>query len=91
MQVYDVPDALNPEAPTDASRFLNGMYTICTLGYYIFIGKYDLDEVTRAAIHAPTSKNWLMEFNYPFQTAAGEGNIFGDPSEWTYAITFCRL
>ncbi|KAJ7035170.1 alpha/beta-hydrolase [Mycena alexandri] len=30
---------------------------------------------TRAALHAPTSKNWVESFNYPFG-----GNDFGDPS-----------
>ncbi|KZT28980.1 alpha/beta-hydrolase [Neolentinus lepideus HHB14362 ss-1] len=45
--VYFVPDALDPEAPLDASVFLN-------------------DNRTRAAIHAPTSKDWEEEFSYPF-------------------------
>ncbi|KAF8524855.1 alpha/beta-hydrolase [Hysterangium stoloniferum] len=41
--------------------------------------------VTRAAIHAPTSKNWSASFNYPFQNnesnfLAPGTNQFGDPS-----------
>ncbi|KAJ3488637.1 hypothetical protein NLI96_g2695 [Meripilus lineatus] len=53
---YNVPDALNPESPLDASEFLN-------------------NDATRAAIHAPTSKNWAATINYPF---SGPGN--SDPS-----------
>jgi len=55
--VYNIPDALDPEAPMDASVFLN-------------------DNRTRAAIHAPTSKDWASSINYPFN------NTFngGDPS-----------
>ncbi|KDQ50293.1 hypothetical protein JAAARDRAFT_142168, partial [Jaapia argillacea MUCL 33604] len=44
---YDIPDALNPEAPLHPSVFLN-------------------DNRTRAALHAPTSKNWTGSFSYPF-------------------------
>ncbi|KAG6379588.1 Alpha/Beta hydrolase protein [Boletus reticuloceps] len=59
--VYNIPDALSPEAPTDGSVFLN-------------------DAQTRAAIHAPTSKNWVEVTREPF----GPNNIFkyayGDPS-----------
>ncbi|GJE98044.1 serine carboxypeptidase-like protein [Phanerochaete sordida] len=44
---YNIPDALQPEAPMDASVFMN-------------------DNQTRAAIHAPTSKDWLQGINYPF-------------------------
>jgi len=65
--VYDIPDALNPESPTDASKFLN-------------------DGRTRSAIHAPTSKDWALEFKYPFDSSditnetSGPTNDFGDPS-----------
>ncbi|KAJ6629342.1 alpha/beta-hydrolase [Mycena sp. CBHHK59/15] len=60
--VYDLPDALNPEVPSDPSVFLN-------------------DNRTRAALHAPTSKDWAEEFNYPFgYLSGGTGNEFGDPS-----------
>ncbi|KZT24766.1 alpha/beta-hydrolase [Neolentinus lepideus HHB14362 ss-1] len=55
---YDIPDALSPEAPQDASIFLN-------------------DKTTRAAIHAPTSKDWVESINYNF-TGGEDGN---DPSE----------
>ncbi|KAJ7434538.1 alpha/beta-hydrolase [Mycena galericulata] len=59
IDVYDIPDALIPEVPSDPSVFLN-------------------DAKTRAALHAPTSKNWAEEFDYPFGSA--NGNAFGDPS-----------
>ncbi|KAG6332041.1 hypothetical protein ID866_7052 [Astraeus odoratus] len=55
--VYNIPDALNPEAPMDGSTFLNDPYT-------------------RAAIHAPTSKNWVESITYPF----GSKYSNGDPS-----------
>ncbi|KIM53428.1 hypothetical protein SCLCIDRAFT_1222826 [Scleroderma citrinum Foug A] len=54
---YNIPDALNPEAPMNASIFLN-------------------DPRTRAAIHAPTSKDWVESINYPF----GNNYTDGDPS-----------
>lgn len=55
--VYNIPDALQPEAPMDASVFLNNNHT-------------------RAAIHAPTSKDWVESIDYPF------GNVLEayDPS-----------
>ncbi|KAJ7606535.1 Alpha/Beta hydrolase protein, partial [Mycena rosella] len=59
IDVYNIPDALNPEVPSDPSVFLN-------------------NNKTRAALHAPISKNWAMEFDYPFD--AVNGNEFGDPS-----------
>ncbi|KAF7798025.1 hypothetical protein EIP86_009237 [Pleurotus ostreatoroseus] len=50
LDVYNIPDALDPEAPMDASVFLN-------------------NNVTRTAIHAPTSKDWLANiFPYPFNS-----------------------
>jgi len=55
--IYNIPDALNPEAPMDATVFLN-------------------DPQTRAAIHAPTSKNWTESIFYPF----GNNYSNGDPS-----------
>ncbi|KAJ4473583.1 alpha beta-hydrolase [Lentinula aciculospora] len=45
--VYNIPDALDPEVPIDASVFLN-------------------DNRTRTAIHAPTSKDWVLDFDFPF-------------------------
>lgn len=57
--VYNIPDALFPEAPMDASIFLN-------------------DDRTRAAIHAPTSKDWTANINYPFGSNNDNENI--DPS-----------
>ncbi|KAJ3559788.1 hypothetical protein NM688_g126 [Phlebia brevispora] len=47
--VYDIPDALDPEAPMDASVFSE-----C------------IDDTTRAAMHAPTSKDWAESINYEF-------------------------
>ncbi|TFK46518.1 alpha/beta-hydrolase [Heliocybe sulcata] len=57
VDIYDIPDALSPEAPQDASVFLN-------------------DNAMRAAIHAPTSKDWVESINYNF-TGGEDGN---DPS-----------
>ncbi|KII85865.1 hypothetical protein PLICRDRAFT_44287 [Plicaturopsis crispa FD-325 SS-3] len=54
--VYDIPDALSPEAPMDPSVFLN-------------------DNRTRAALHAPTSKDWIESINYLFDGPDGQ-----DPS-----------
>jgi carboxypeptidase D len=54
--VYNIPDALNPEVPMDASVFLN-------------------DNRTRTAIHAPTSKDWVLDFDFPFGALGGD-----DPS-----------
>jgi carboxypeptidase D len=49
--VYDIPSALSPPAPQDASVFLN-------------------DNRTIAAIHAPTSKQWVESIDYPFGNVA---------------------
>ncbi|KAI0372398.1 alpha/beta-hydrolase [Pilatotrama ljubarskyi] len=40
------------------------------------------DPRTRAALHAPTSKNWSSSFNYPFGSVYDKsiGNEHGDPS-----------
>ncbi|KZV83424.1 alpha/beta-hydrolase [Exidia glandulosa HHB12029] len=41
------------------------------------------DDATRAALHAPTSKNWTSSFRYPFgstRTRSPNANEFGDPS-----------
>ncbi len=40
------------------------------------------NERTRAALHAPTSKNWSSSFNYPFGSVYNKsiGNEHGDPS-----------
>ncbi|KAI0822442.1 alpha/beta-hydrolase [Trametes gibbosa] len=40
------------------------------------------DARTRAALHAPTSKNWSSSFNYPFGSVYNKsiGNEHGDPS-----------
>ncbi|KAE9398534.1 alpha/beta-hydrolase [Gymnopus androsaceus JB14] len=54
--VYNIPDALNPEVPIDATVFLN-------------------DNRTRTAIHAPTSKDWVLDFDFPF------GALEVDPSK----------
>ncbi|KAI0349726.1 alpha/beta-hydrolase [Trametes cingulata] len=61
--VYDIPDATNPEPFLNASTFFN-------------------DNRTRAALHAPTSKDWIRNFNYPFGNVhdRSKGNQYGDPS-----------
>ncbi|CDO76988.1 hypothetical protein BN946_scf184298.g15 [Trametes cinnabarina] len=61
--VYDIPDATNPEPFLNASTFFN-------------------DNRTRAALHAPTSKDWIRNFNYPFGNVQdrSKGNQYGDPS-----------
>ncbi|KAH9855778.1 alpha/beta-hydrolase [Lenzites betulinus] len=57
--VYQIQDALDPEANMDASFFLN-------------------NPKTRAALHAPTSKNWTGSIFYPFLgDPTSQGN---DPS-----------
>ncbi|KAH9847538.1 alpha/beta-hydrolase [Lenzites betulinus] len=40
------------------------------------------DNRTRAALHAPTSKDWIRNFNYPFGNVHDrtKGNQYGDPS-----------
>ncbi|KAI0671913.1 alpha/beta-hydrolase [Trametes maxima] len=40
------------------------------------------DNRTRAALHAPTSKDWIRNFNYPFGSVHDrtKGNQYGDPS-----------
>ncbi|KAJ7686175.1 alpha/beta-hydrolase [Mycena rosella] len=61
--VYDIPDATNPEPFKNASTFFN-------------------DNRTRAALHSPTSKDWIRNFNYPFGSVHNRsvGNQYGDPS-----------
>ncbi|KAF9525355.1 Alpha/Beta hydrolase protein [Crepidotus variabilis] len=54
--VYDIPDALNPKVPQDASVFMN-------------------DPRVRAALHAPTVKDWELTVDYPFGTSTSI-NIF---------------
>ncbi|KAJ7354412.1 alpha/beta-hydrolase [Mycena albidolilacea] len=40
------------------------------------------DNRTRAALHSPTSKDWIRNFNYPFGSVRNRsrGNQYGDPS-----------
>ena len=40
------------------------------------------DNRTRAALHSPTSKDWVRNFNYPFGSVhdRSKGNQYGDPS-----------
>ncbi|KAJ7027721.1 alpha/beta-hydrolase [Mycena alexandri] len=40
------------------------------------------DNRTRAALHSPTSKDWIRNFNYPFGSVNNPrgGNQYGDPS-----------
>ncbi|KAJ6574370.1 Alpha/Beta hydrolase protein [Mycena capillaripes] len=58
--VYNIPDALNPEVPSDPTVFMN-------------------DDRTRAALHAPTSKDWSEDFAFPFG-GLENGTSFEDPS-----------
>ncbi|KAJ6589260.1 alpha/beta-hydrolase [Mycena capillaripes] len=60
IDVYNIPDGLNPEVPSDPTTFMN-------------------DAKTRAALHAPTSKDWLFSFGFPFGGSAN-GTEFNDPS-----------
>ncbi|KAJ7058539.1 alpha/beta-hydrolase [Mycena amicta] len=60
IDVYDIPDALNPEVPSDPTTFMN-------------------DPKTRAALHAPTSKDWLFSFDFPFG-ATSDNQSVQDPS-----------
>ena len=78
--MYNVPDALDPEAPMDASVFLNGMLISTTsiaieLELILLPRPIKIDNRTRAAIHAPTSKNWQSSINYNFSGPHGN-----DPS-----------
>jgi len=57
---YNIPDALSPEAPQDATVFLN-------------------NNQTRAAIHAPTSKDWEESIYYPFGNEYGSGDNSDPP------------
>lgn len=60
IDVYDLPDALDPEIPLDGDYFFN-------------------DPQTVAALHAPTSKQWVGEMDYyPF--LGGADNDYNDPS-----------
>ena len=62
--VYDIPDALNPEVIVDPSIFLNGLSLFkCFVTYLSMLLP---DPQTRAAIHAPTSVDWSANINYPF-------------------------
>ncbi|KAH8075870.1 alpha/beta-hydrolase [Cristinia sonorae] len=56
LDVYNIPDALSPEAPMEARFFFN-------------------NASARAALHAPTSKNWTSSVNYRFGGPRGQ-----DPS-----------
>ncbi|KAJ7479829.1 alpha/beta-hydrolase [Mycena latifolia] len=58
--VYDIPDGLNPEVPSDP-----------TVAF--------IDNETRAALHAPTSKNWIQSFRFPFGGTTN-GTRIHDPS-----------
>lgn len=73
-QVYNIPDALFPEAPMDPSVFLNGkMFTVGPVcGALTNESSLSSDQRTRSAIHAPTTKNWTLNIVYPF----GNGLFF---------------
>ncbi|KAJ7853808.1 alpha/beta-hydrolase [Mycena olivaceomarginata] len=67
LDVYDIPDALNPEAPGQNPNTSPSPAEI-----------YMNDAAIKAALHAPTSKDWVAVFPYPFNSS--QGNEFGDPS-----------
>jgi carboxypeptidase D len=74
--VYSIPDALSPEAPQDASVFLNGGLLI----HFIPLqadnnGIPPSDNRTRTALHAPLFE-WVESINYPFMTAQREWKSF---------------
>ncbi|KAJ7890888.1 alpha/beta-hydrolase [Mycena olivaceomarginata] len=60
-QTYDIPNALNPEVPSDPTVFMN-------------------DNRTRAALHAPISKNWAQNSAYTFGAGPG-ASALEDPSK----------
>jgi carboxypeptidase D len=66
--VYSIPDALDPEAPQDGTFFLNGVSHMCTRASGFDVVRC-ADPRTRAALHAPTSKNWSSSINYPFENS----------------------
>ena len=102
LQVYNVPDALQPEAPADPSVFLNGQLVTQNVNGGLTIQA--VDNRTRAAIHAPTSKDWEESILYPFGqncvvlysmvclsnaffSGSSNDNIFADPSNSLPALS----
>ena len=65
-QPYNVVDALDPEAPMAPYVFLNSTH-IHNVGL-CRAGRADscADNATRAALHAPISKDWVESILYPF-------------------------
>ena len=63
-QPYFVPDALNPGILPDPGVFLNGMadFELREALQLIHIS----DNRVLRAIHAPTSKNYSAQMDYPF-------------------------
>jgi hypothetical protein len=63
-QVYDIPDALDPEGLPDIAIFLNGKCSqySCKLDDQLVT----TDPRTVAALHAPTSKNFTSFVEYIF-------------------------
>jgi hypothetical protein len=71
---YNIPDALSPEAAMDASVFLNGSYD--SWNYWVMLTDvHSSDASTRAALHAPTSKDWV-EVVPPFAETNASGKPF---------------
>ncbi|THV05581.1 alpha/beta-hydrolase [Dendrothele bispora CBS 962.96] len=68
--VYDVQDALSPEAPMDASVWMNALFSLLLA-----------DNRTRTAIHAPTSKDWELTFDSPF---GANGSFDPSPEPMTF-------
>ncbi|OSX64454.1 hypothetical protein POSPLADRAFT_1065593 [Postia placenta MAD-698-R-SB12] len=67
LQVYDLPDALDPEIPLDGDYFFNGVFLAGALLLPNEPDRVFIDPQTVAALHAPTSKQWVGEMDYyPF-------------------------
>ena len=81
--MYQIPDALNPEFPLDASSFFNSKWR-SIFGMTTW-NLQRADPAMVAALHAPTSKVWEQSIWYPFLGDPVNGI---DPSE---SITCQRL
>lgn len=64
LQVYDLPDALDPKIPLDGNYFFNGVFLAGALLLPKEPDRVFIDAQTVAALHAPTSKQWTDEMDY---------------------------
>ena len=83
-QIYNLEDARAPPLALNPSIFLNGSHPFDHVQRNSdWLNVWTIDDRTRAALHAPTSKNWSLQFTYPFNssfTPMSNSNFFGDPS-----------